>query len=144
MARLRWATLAGVLLCALSLAACQPGSSSGAPTGGLGSQSPAPTGAASSDAAVPPTDPVAGVVTHVDSGGLDAVTGFTLRTLDGRLYQFTIGQLENGTEFPPGHLVEHAASSEPVLVTFEARGSQLVAVRIEDASPGPTGSPSPS
>jgi hypothetical protein len=143
MARSRRAVLAGVL-CALGLAACQAGSPGATPTGTLGSPSATPSQASPSDAPVPPTDPVAGVVTHVDSGGLDAVTGFTLRTLDGRTYQFTIGQLENGTEFPPGHLVEHAASSEPILVTFEAHGSQLVVIRLDDAPAPSAGVPSPS
>ncbi len=72
------------------------------------------------------------------------MTGFTLRTLDGRTYTFVIGQLENGAQFPPGHLVEHAANSDPILVTFEAQGSQLIAVRLEDASPAATAGPSPS
>ena len=128
-----------VVLSVLSLAACQPGAGDSA-----GATGPPATTTATPGVAAPATDPVAGVVTHVDSQGLDAVTGFTLRTLDGQTYKFVIGQLENGTAFPPGHLVEHATTSAPILVTFEADGSQLVAIRLVDAPVAATGEPSPS
>jgi len=80
-----------------------------------------------------PTSPVEGVVTHVESAGLDKVTAFTIRTNDGTILTFRIGTLENGDEFPPGHLTEHQATSEPILVSFTRDGDDLVAVRLEDA-----------
>lgn len=75
-----------------------------------------------------------GVLTHIDSGGLDQVEAFTLRTGDGRTIDFTIGVLENGAEFPPSHLAEHLAGAEPIRVFYRREGSSNVAFRIEDAS----------
>lgn len=80
-----------------------------------------------------PSSPVVGVLVAIDSSGLNAVHGFTLRTADGRMIEFTIGTLENGAEFPPGHLAEHVASSSPVRVFFRPEGGRLVVYRIEDA-----------
>jgi len=80
-----------------------------------------------------PSSPVEGVVTHVESGGLDKVSEFTIRTAGGTLLTFEIGPLENGDEFPPGHLTEHQATSEPVRVSFTVTGDRLVATRLEDA-----------
>jgi hypothetical protein len=77
--------------------------------------------------------PVTGVVIAVDSAGLSQVKGFTLRLSDGSEQAFVLGTLENGTEFPPGHLKEHAVSAAPVRVFFRAEGGDLVVYRIEDA-----------
>jgi len=68
----------------------------------------------------------------VRSTGLDSVSGFTLRMSGGALYLFEIGVLENGAEFPPGHLTEHQATAEPIRVTFVVRGGAAIATRIED------------
>ena len=57
-----------------------------------------------------------------ESEGLDRVNGFDLRTIDQRTLAFTIGDLENGAEFPPGHLVEHQATAQPVRVWYPDRG----------------------
>jgi hypothetical protein len=76
--------------------------------------------------------PVTGVLTHIDSTGLSSVTGFTLRLDDGRQVMFRIGVLENGDQFPPGHLAEHLATSAPVRVFFHAEGADLVVYRLED------------
>lgn len=76
---------------------------------------------------------VVGVVVGVDATSLAAVTGIRLRTTDGATLEFRIGQLENGAEFPPGHLVEHQATAAPVRVWYRMEGSVRVAVRIEDA-----------
>jgi hypothetical protein len=120
--------LAALAVCAL-LAACQPSASATVgPT-------PSPTSAGPTDAPLPLTDPVEGVLTHVDSTGLDSVTGFDLRASDGKTYHFEIGRLQNAAAFPPGHLLEHAASSEPVRVTFLELGPTIFAIRLEDAGP---------
>lgn len=74
-----------------------------------------------------------GVIVGVDSGGLDDVRGFTLRTIDGTIIEFSIGSLENETEFPPGHLAEHQATGDPVTVTYDVEGNRNVATRIGDA-----------
>lgn len=87
---------------------------------------------------IPPTpdvsSPVVGVIIAVDSAGLAAVRSFTLRPSGSPFaFRFRLGELENGAEFPPGHLGEHLASSEPVRVWFRREGGDLVAYRIEDA-----------
>lgn len=85
-----------------------------------------------------------GLVVAVDSSGLTDVRGFTIRTSDGRTVAFRIGVLENGAEFPPGHLLEHAATGVKVLVTYRKENGELVAIRIDDA-PGasPNAAPQP-
>jgi hypothetical protein len=82
-----------------------------------------------------PASPVTGVLLGVTAEGLADVKGFRLRTGDGQEIDFEIGTLENGVEFPPGHLAEHLASSSPVRVFFRPDGDCLVVYRIEDASP---------
>jgi hypothetical protein len=77
--------------------------------------------------------PLTGVVVAVDSAGLDKVAGFTVRLADGTEVPFTIGNLENGAAFPPGHLTEHVVSADPVRVFFRPEGGALVVYRIEDA-----------
>ncbi len=83
-----------------------------------------------------------GVVIHVDAVSLGNVRGFTLRTTDGRSVDFTLGALENGSQFPPGHLAEHQATATPIVVTYREQGGSRVAVRLEDApAASPLGSP---
>lgn len=79
------------------------------------------------------TEMAMGVIVGVQSESLDRVLGFDLRTGDGATVTFVIGDLENGDTFPPGHLVEHQATGQPVRVSFVTEGSTRVAVRIEDA-----------
>lgn len=74
-----------------------------------------------------------GVVIAVDSSGLTDVRGFSIRTDEGRTVPFRIGVLENGAQFPPGHLLEHAATGVKVVVTYRRENGDLVAIRIEDA-----------
>lgn len=76
---------------------------------------------------------VVGVIVGVRSEGLDKVRGFDLRTADGSIAQFTIGTLENGAVFPPGHLVEHQATAQAVRVWYQTDGTTRVAIRLEDA-----------
>ena len=77
---------------------------------------------------------VAGVIVGVQAQGLDRVTGFTLRTTDQGSIVFTIGALENGVEFPPGHLVEHQSTALPIRVWYRIEGGVKVAIRLEDAT----------
>ncbi len=79
------------------------------------------------------SETVVGVIVRVESEGLDQVTGFDLRTIDEGTLQFRIGVLENGAQFPPGHLVEHQASAVPVKVWYLTEDGARVAVRLEDA-----------
>lgn len=79
-----------------------------------------------------------GVVIKVQGTSLTNVTGFTLRTPDGRQIDFLVGQLENGVAFPPGHLGEHVATAVPIVVTYRDESGGRVAVRLEDAAAAPT------
>ena len=88
--------------------------------------SPAP------EASLPPS-PVDGVVVHVDSAGLADVNGFDLRLTDGTVLGFTLGPLENGAQFAPGHLTEHEATGAPVRVFYRIANGIPVVYRLEDA-----------
>jgi hypothetical protein len=74
-----------------------------------------------------------GVIVGVQSEGLDKVRGFSLRTAEGTTIGFSIGNLENGAAFPPGHLVEHQATAQPIRVWYRTEGDTKVAIRLEDA-----------
>ena len=76
---------------------------------------------------------VVGVIVGVESEGIDRVRGFDLRTGDGATIAFTLGDLENGVTFPPGHLVEHQATAQAVRVWYVTEGEAKVAIRVEDA-----------
>jgi hypothetical protein len=84
--------------------------------------------------APPDATAVVGVIVGVQSEGLDRVSEFTLRTTDQGSIVFTIGDLENGVEFPPGHLVEHQATAQPIRVWYRMEGDTKVAIRLEDAT----------
>jgi hypothetical protein len=84
--------------------------------------------------ATPDADQAVGVVVGVEAEGLADVQAFTLRTADGAALEFTIGALENGAEFPPGHLVEHQATAQQVRVWYRTEDGRKVAIRLEDAT----------
>jgi hypothetical protein len=80
------------------------------------------------------TSEATGVVVAVDStGGLGDVRGFTLRLAGGELLTFSLRGLQNGTEFPPGHLAEHQATAAPIRVLYRTEGSERLAIDLEDA-----------
>ena len=81
----------------------------------------------------PATTSVEGVIVAIDGSGLSDVRGFTLRRPGGETLEFRIGELENGNEFPPGHLAEHQATAEPVDVYYRVEGNERFAIRLEDA-----------
>ncbi len=90
-----------------------------------------------------PSDSTAeGIVTQVTSSGTLAVSSFQLRTDDGRTLTFTLGDLDLS---PPGfngpHLYVHRATLQPIIVSYHAAGSGLIADRMVDA-PVPSVSPS--
>jgi hypothetical protein len=74
-----------------------------------------------------------GIVVDVQATSLSDVSGFSIRTTDGRTVDFRIGRLENAATFPPGHLAEHKVSLVPVRVTYVRDGGANVAVLIVDA-----------
>jgi len=85
-----------------------------------------------------PTSPAQGIIVAVQATSLTDVQGFTLRTPAGAAIEFKLGALENPTEFPPGHLAEHQATSAPVLVYFRFENGERVVYRLEDANPSPS------
>jgi hypothetical protein len=92
-------------------------------------------GNATGDSDGPPgTEAAVGVIVGVESGGLDKVRGFDLRTTDQGTLAFELGTLDNGAVFPPGHLVEHQATAQPVRVWYRTEDGVRVAVRLEDAT----------
>jgi hypothetical protein len=90
-------------------------------------------GIAAAILAAPRTATVEGVVVNVEATSLADITSFTIRTADGELLEFGLEALENGVEFPPGHLAEHVASSAPVVVSYRDEGGRRLAIRIVDA-----------
>jgi hypothetical protein len=123
----RGLVVASVLaLASIGVAACGPAGSSAAPSSAV-----ALSPAVASPAEI--TSQLDGQVVKLDTEGLTKVRGFTLRTDSGQEVAFKIGVLENGAQFPPGHLAEHMATGSAVRVTFSKEGDALVVTRIEDA-----------
>ena len=114
---LRAGLVVAAIAAALAVGACDTGT-------------PAPSSPAAS---VVVTSPAVGLLTGIDAEGLTKVTGFRLRTDDGAEVPFRIGILENGAEFPPGHLAEHMALTTKVRVFFREEGGERVVYRLEDA-----------
>lgn len=67
-----------------------------------------------------------------------------LRLPDSSTITFTLGPLDNATEFSPSHLTEHMATSEPIRAYFRIENGSPVAHRLEDAPPEATPEPTPS
>lgn len=83
----------------------------------------------------PGTTAVEGVIVGVDAEGLGDVRSFDLRTTDGTIRTFGLSALENGVEFPPGHLIEHSATAQPVRVWYRTEAGEDLAIRLDDAEP---------
>lgn len=90
-------------------------------------------GGTARDPEAPQGDQAVGIVSSIDSEGLTAVRSFSLRNQDGTEHVYLIGRLENGDEFPPGHLAEHQALATPIRVWYRTEDGQRVAFRLEDA-----------
>ncbi len=87
----------------------------------------------------PRTATATGVVVAVAARSLADVDGFTIRTADGQTIEFDLSGLQNGVEFPPGHLVEHITSGVPVIVTYRDEAGTRTAIRLADGPlPSPT------
>ncbi|MGH2407367.1 MAG: hypothetical protein ACRDF7_04705 [Candidatus Limnocylindrales bacterium] len=79
---------------------------------------------------------VRGIVVEVQQPSFTHVTGFTLRTADGRLLTFVIGDIPPGNgSFPPIHLRDHLASALPIDVRYVVEHDQNIALRLADAPP---------
>ncbi|MDQ6793652.1 MAG: hypothetical protein M3067_02290 [Chloroflexota bacterium] len=88
-----------------------------------------------SPASVRPIDvpTVDGIVVGVESAGLGNVSGFSIRTDDGRTLRFGLSTLADAVQFPPGHLGEHLANSVRVRVWYRDAAGRLDALWLEDA-----------
>lgn len=78
-----------------------------------------------------PRAEVVGVVVDVQGAGLGEVESFSLKRGDRTLEIFIDPRADYS--FPPAHLHDHLASSQPVRVETEERDGRLVALAIEDA-----------
>jgi hypothetical protein len=98
----------------------------------MGGTPPAPTPSpgASGEAS---GSPIRGVIVAIDSRGLDDIRSFTLRADDGSIHVFDLRELPDTAAFPLGHLAEHQATAEPVIVAFRVQDGVLLATRIDDA-----------
>ncbi len=97
-----------------------------------GPTEPVPSPSSPGPAGAIPDSPLAGVIVAVDSRGLDDIRAFTLRTSDGALYDFDLSQMQATATFPLGHLAEHQATADPVLVSFTIEDGLLIATAVDD------------
>ncbi len=58
---------------------------------------------------------------------------FTLRSDAGDILVFDLREMRDTATFPLGHLAEHQATAEPVLVSFRDEAGVLVATAVDDA-----------
>lgn len=76
----------------------------------------------------------AGIVITIDQPAINRVEGFELRTEDGRVLDFAVGELRlDSGAFRAEHLREHMALAQPIAVGYHDEGGQLVADRLADA-----------
>ncbi len=86
-------------------------------------------------AACGPTDSSAvGVVIAIEPSASLEVTGFTLRTGSGETLDFVVGAVDiSSGAFPPSHLRQHLATSQPIAVAYRMEEGIRVAHRLADA-----------
>ncbi len=87
-----------------------------------------------------PGEAAAGIVIALDASD-GRVSGFTLRTPEGEMIPFEVGELEvDGTAFAASHLTEHAVTLQPIAVAYRVVDGRNVVHRMVDA---PWAGPSP-
>jgi hypothetical protein len=77
------------------------------------------------------------VLLDVVSPGIQHVDGFTVRTDDGQVLSFVAAPDFNAGSthaMTPGHMRQHMALAEPVVVTYRTENGALVALSATDAS----------
>jgi hypothetical protein len=87
--------------------------------------------------ATPQTQTVRGVLLDVVSPSIQQVDSFTLRAEDGRELAFvTAPNFNQGAThvMTPGHMRQHMALADPVIVTYREDNGKLVAVSATDAT----------
>jgi hypothetical protein len=84
----------------------------------------------SGDSGAPGSRTLTGVVTDIESTGLNEVTSFELRHDDETTTIYIDEELDYG--FPLGHLNAHMTGAEPVRVETDDREGKLYALSIAD------------
>jgi hypothetical protein len=87
--------------------------------------------------AAPQTQTARGVLLDVVSPGIQQVVSFTLRTDAGEEMKFVAAPDFNAGAahlMTPGHMRQHMALADPVIVTYRADSGQLVALSATDAA----------
>lgn len=80
-----------------------------------------------------PARAAAGIVVALDASG-GSVGAFTLRTPEGELIPFVVGDLEvDGAAFAASHLTEHAVTLQPIAVAYRVVDGRNVVHRMVDA-----------
>jgi hypothetical protein len=80
---------------------------------------------------------VRGVLLDVVSPGIQRVDRFTVRADDGRELSFVPApEFNQGAThaMTPGHMRQHMALADPVIVTYRAENGTLIALSATDAS----------
>jgi len=83
------------------------------------------------------TQTVRGVLLDVVSPNIQQVDSFTLRADDGQELHFTTApNFNQGAShlMTPGHMRQHMALADPVLVTYREENGKLVALSATDAT----------
>ena len=91
----------------------------------------------SAPASTAQTQTVRGVLLDVAGSGIQKVDTFTLRADDGRELSFVTADDFNKDAthaMTPGHMRQHMALADPVLVTYRTENGQLVALSATDAT----------
>lgn len=88
-------------------------------------------GCGGSDDGSSPPDSVTGIITEIESEGLNEVSSFKLKDGDD-IYEIRIDE-DADYAFPLGHLEEHRIGALPVRVELDERNGSLYAQTIEDA-----------
>jgi hypothetical protein len=86
----------------------------------------------------PQTQSVRGVLLDVVSPSIQQVDSFSLRTDDGRELDFvTAPDFNKGVSrvMTPGHMRQHMALADPVVVTYREESGKLIALSATDATP---------
>ena len=79
---------------------------------------------------VPPSGQVSGLVVQVFGKNILELDRLRIRDETGKEWEFTA--VDGFIWFTPSHLREHQLSGLPVVVTYEVRGDELVALKIDD------------
>jgi hypothetical protein len=91
----------------------------------------------SAPSAAAETHTARGVLLDVVSPSIQKVDSFTLRTDDGQELAFVTAPNFNENAqhlMTPGHMRQHMALADPVIVTYRAENGKLVALSATDAS----------